>query len=591
MVFLPGCEEWLGMDATEEVCALIACCCCCCCSCCWCCCCLLLQVVQHVPLGLPPGPVALVTLKGRLVLLHGAGVAVFNISHPLKLAGSQLVSHTWDDLWSLYGLRTQWQQQQQHVEQDVRGPAEQQQQPILLRAAWNAGVSQLPSGGLNTLLLLPFGSSGVAAFVPGAGAAGSSIFGSAAAATADASSDSSGGLPVDWVKMLQPVVVVMMIVVGMWQFMRASNNNSIRRASAAARGELYGSDFGSGLAGMSPEDLGQMGLWGSRALDRDFGDYGGRRGGSVGRQRGSSSSNRTMVPDTAGSLFDSGYAGLNAAGARRRARAVMLGRDRHQPAAAAAISSTPGGLERSAGQQPTRPDVHTALAAELMGHSHTVSSSTSNSNSRQTQQWIVMDEATPGLGTDEAEGAPLHGVDEDISNSMVGGVSRVMWQEDSSAASGAVEAAAGVAAAAEELGLSSSGGAVTGCAEPRRVSGAARHHVRFSTEYEVLGEDDIGRVPLTAGRYEEADEPQQLQQGLQESPVGRSSTPDSDISALESGELLTSSAGAGHAADADADAVADAMAAESFENVEQEFICKDACNAEADLAIATPLKD
>jgi hypothetical protein len=73
--------------------------------------------------------------------------------------------------------------------------------------------------------------------------------------------------------------------------------------------------------------------------------------------------------------------------------------------------------------------------------------------------------------------------------------------------------------------------------------------------------------------------------------VGRSSTPDSDISALESGELLTSSAGAGHAADADADAVADAMAAESFENVEQEFICKDACNAEADLAIATPLKD
>eukprot|EP00775_Hariotina_reticulata_P007970 gene7970-8168_t len=392
------------------------------------------------------------------------------------------------------------------------GEQEQQAADVLVAAVWDPYRSHrvfgVTAGGELVALLVPAGPraiiSGVAAFVPGSAAAGSGIFGGGsggAAAAADASSDNSSGRPVDWVKMLQPVVVVMMIVVGMWQFMRASSNNSIRRASAAARGELYGSDFGQGLAAMSPEDLGQMGLWGSRALDRDFGDYGGRRGGSGSRQRGNSGS-RARGQDAAGSLFDSGYAGLNAAGARRRARAVMLGRERHQPAAT--ISSTAAGLDSSM-RQLTRPLGSTAVGGELEG-------------------------STGGVGS---------------SSSMRQAVQRIVQ-------------------------------------EPRRVSGNARHHVRFSTEYEVLGEDDIGRVPVTASRYEEADEPQQLQQGLQESPVGRSSTPDSEISALESGELLTSSAGAEHAAGTSADDnEGDALVAESFEVVEQELLCRDMCSGDS----------
>lgn len=301
-----------------------------------------------MPLGLPPGPVHLVMGKGRLILLHSAGVAAFNVSaHKVMLPGSYLVSHTWQHLWRLYGLSQQHQQLQQKLE-----PAAQHASAAGDSAPSDAGGdSDVPSGSTGDstgyegdlhsaawgssltaatatpgLLVLPFGERGIAVFGQGRGSAVGSLGGGAAAAGGAISGSSGGGgsgPDVNWVKMLQPFVVVMMIIIGVWQFVRASNRSNLSSVRAARYGAGMGAlgDMGylsrsQGLAGSYMPMGGEELLGGQRrpawamgdddellsSLDRELGPYVGPR------------SRRDREPGGA----------LGALTARRRARAAMF---------------------------------------------------------------------------------------------------------------------------------------------------------------------------------------------------------------------------------------------------------------------------
>lgn len=280
-----------------------------------------------MPLGLPPGPVRLVATKGRLIVLHAAGVAAFDTrSSVLKLAGSHVVSHTWKDMWRLYGLDWQ-QQQQQQTEGDtdetiaatVSSSRSSNSGVLHTSAVIQDSTALLAATAAANLLLLPLGGQGVVTFSETAGA-GSGIPGGQGT-PAGYSSGGSDSTSVDWLKMLQPLVVVMMVGVAVWQFMRASSKNSHMRSRRLDPDGLYGgSGFGgSGLEGLGPSDLGQMGMaaglfggGGMSGLDREFGEYAGPRTRRTNRMTDS--------------LLDMGYGGLNAANARRRARQVMHGR-------------------------------------------------------------------------------------------------------------------------------------------------------------------------------------------------------------------------------------------------------------------------
>ena len=329
-----------------------------------------MQVVQRVPLGLPPGPVHLAMAHGRLVLLHSEGIAAFNLSsHKVQLPGSYLVSHTWQQLWRLYGLSQQHQQllannfdsssdtpevlkldgleagSSSSSDSDFAAKPDTSSSDssssnaagVLHTPAWDTPLTA--AAATHGLLMLPFGSRGMATFTIGQGAGGAAGSWAAAAGGAGSgggsvrNSSGGGGAEVNWVKVLQPFVVIMMIIVGVWQFIRASNKSS-RLASSTRRAGRYGAGLGGvpdmedllsrsqGLAGayMMQDDLNGVqrrpgwglddedgGLGSFRTLDRDFGPYAGPRG-----RRGEGHDQAGGGP-------------LGALTARRRARAAMFG--------------------------------------------------------------------------------------------------------------------------------------------------------------------------------------------------------------------------------------------------------------------------
>lgn len=222
---------------------------------------LLLQVLQHVPLGLGPGPVHLVMGgKGRLILLHAAGVAAFSVSlHKVQLTGSYLVSHTWQQLWRVYGLTQQYSKHQQPsspsaIKSDDAAAVGGDGVP-LHSTAWDSPLAAATANA--DLLLLPFGSTGLATFAVGAGSntplglTASSGAGGGRGRHKSSGRDrggggGGGGSDINWVKAVQPLVVVMMIVVGVWQFVRASNRSGLAAARAGRYGGAYERDFGRG---------------------------------------------------------------------------------------------------------------------------------------------------------------------------------------------------------------------------------------------------------------------------------------------------------------------------------------------------------
>lgn len=358
----------------------------------------LLQVLQRVQLGLPPGPVQLVMGRGRLVLLHSEGVAAFNLStHKVQLPGSYLVSHTWQQLWRLYGLGQQHRQlltplagapgdssssvdsgissssvdsgsgvsasaETEVSGSDMSDSSSSRWEGVLHSPAWDSPL--MVAAAAQGLLLLPFGSRGMAVFAAGAGGrgtagagwgTGAAPFGSAGGGGGGGGASSRrGGADVNWARALQPFVVIMMIVVGVWQFVRASNRSQLSTRRAARYGSgLAGLDEFGGLMSRSQGlassqllqgELGLAGGMGSRGpawglgdnldeglgsfnrLDRDFGPYAGPRGRREQQQ-----------------VQQQQHGPLGALAARRRARAAMFsGRrqgaaaDRQQPVAAAA---------------------------------------------------------------------------------------------------------------------------------------------------------------------------------------------------------------------------------------------------------------
>lgn len=349
----------------------------------------LLQVLQRVQLGLPPGPVQLVMGRGRLVLLHSDGVAAFNLStHKVQLPGSYLVSHTWQQLWRLYGLGPQHRQlltplagaagdsssrpidssssssfdsgsgASMSAGTEVSGSDKSDSsigrwEGVLHSPAWDSPL--MVAAAAQGLLLLPFGNMGMAVFAAGHGGRGtaSASWGTGAAPVGSAgggggASSSGGGADVNWVRAVQPFVVIMMIAVGVWQFVRASNRSQLSTRRAARYGNgLAGLDEFGGLMsrsqGLASSQLlqGELGVggMGSRRppwalgvdldegsfsrLDRDFGPYAGPRGRREQQQ------------------VQQQHGPLGALTARRRARAAMFsGRqgaaERQQPVGAAA---------------------------------------------------------------------------------------------------------------------------------------------------------------------------------------------------------------------------------------------------------------
>ncbi|KAF8062075.1 hypothetical protein HT031_004335 [Scenedesmus sp. PABB004] len=289
------------------------------------------KVVQRLPLGLPPGPVRLVVAgRGRLVLLHAEGVATFDTTHPVQLQRSHLVSHTWQELWALYGLSRHFAQQQGGAPAAAGAQAADDGAGRALLHTAAGAADGLAAAGDGELLLLPFGRGALAAFTAGGVWGGGGSGGGGPGGWGGGGGGGDGGFA--WMRMLQPAVVVMMVGVGVWQFLRASS--SARHGPAGVRGRGLGGYGGGALDGLSPADLGEVGLphglfgagggglgslGGFGGLDDDLGAYGGPRASRLGGAAAG-----------AASAFDGGGA-LGAFGARRRAHAIMRGRPEPQP--------------------------------------------------------------------------------------------------------------------------------------------------------------------------------------------------------------------------------------------------------------------
>lgn len=213
------------------------------------------QVTSSLPLGLPPGAVQLLFTQQHLLMMHPQGVALFNTSQPPRQAPKLLGAHMLPELWGSYGL-------QEHVQPQAPllqpGPANDlagsgtaagaasvnaadtdgQAGSAALRPLGTAAVGPSGAG-----VLLPLGVRGVALFAPADSAwarSGGAQVGAAAAST-------SSGPALNIIKIAQPFVIVLMIVVGVWQYNRASNGAARQRYGRGAG--MYGSASAGGLPG------------------------------------------------------------------------------------------------------------------------------------------------------------------------------------------------------------------------------------------------------------------------------------------------------------------------------------------------------
>jgi hypothetical protein len=250
--------------------------------------------MSRVRLGLAPGPVALAATWDRLLLAHPAGVAAFNTAGPLQRALAPVASQLWPDVWRQAGL-------QQHGagagfggggSGDSSGDGGDGNRAPMLVAA-----GQLIMTGLRP--------DGAALFVEAAPGAGGLAGGRAAGGAA--------GRPVsaEWLKYLQPLVLILMVGLGIWQFLRAARGPSGSLAAqrrAAALLDAAGPDLLGGLGGLG----GGSGYGGRPNLDELYGGYG---GGAYARRR---RQQQQVGGGAAGGGALRGSRGLGGDGLRRR---------------------------------------------------------------------------------------------------------------------------------------------------------------------------------------------------------------------------------------------------------------------------------
>lgn len=301
----------------------------------------LCRVLQRTDLGLPPGAVRVIAVSGHVLLLHSDGVADFAVGSNPRLSDAHAVSHTWAELWALYGL-------QLHavapaaVAATVPAAADAAvaaaaQHPDLDRGSWRQGghsaaldAHMMPAAAGGGLLVLPLGSSSAAFFAVGdAMRVGGGRAGSGLASSRSSGGDGGRNAMADWTRLLQPLVVVAMVVVGVWQYSRASSPPGMGSRAARARGhssswatavqdDLGG--LGGALSSLTAEDLGQMGMMGRELLGRGRGgpdELGGVLGSSYGNY-----STRRAQRRAPPSVLDGGGP-LAALTARRRARQLL----------------------------------------------------------------------------------------------------------------------------------------------------------------------------------------------------------------------------------------------------------------------------
>ncbi len=223
-----------------------------------------LQVMYRQALGLPPGPYRLATLPDRLIIAHAQGVVLLDTSTSVRRSPHPLASHFTQELWALYGL-------QQHAEtpKDCPDGLDGQQLSSCLPPL-------LATDGAQTVML-SLGSRAAAVFVlAGDKSSSRSSWGSA-----------GSGRSTNWLQAVQPFFVILMMGVGVWQFLRASNSRRDRFNPGGARQLGFGQRdaaqvltgrYGGTRAGMGRRANGVLG--GSRAGSARAYQGGGYRDGS-----------------------------------------------------------------------------------------------------------------------------------------------------------------------------------------------------------------------------------------------------------------------------------------------------------------------
>lgn len=291
-------------------------------------------------MGLAPGPVALAATKDRLLLVHPAGAAAFSSAAPLNRVLNPIVSQLWRDVWKQLGL------------QRFAGPgaglgggaggeggegaegsgsgSTSGGSASASSGSGSASVSGSVSGGAplaataGQLVVVSLGPTGVAIFDAVSAGAGAKSASQASAAPSPFSGAAGGP---DWMKLLQPLVVVMMVGVGIWQFRRASRmgggGSAIDRRSLAAQrraAALLGAAGPDLLGPYDRDGLGELGGSLDDILGPGGGGYGGlgsgrHGGGSLARRRQQQQQQHQGGPL---SFRASGGAANRAGGLRRR---------------------------------------------------------------------------------------------------------------------------------------------------------------------------------------------------------------------------------------------------------------------------------
>jgi hypothetical protein len=237
-------------------------------------------VTARLQLDLPPGPIRLAAGAERLVLLHTQGLVLFNTSMPTRQPPRLLAGHSLTELWAGYGL-------QGHAGSGG-GSASGRGTPGASHASGGGGdggasMPLLATGPRGKGLLLGLGGAGFALFTsaPRAGGGGGG---------GGWQGDAGGDRGVNWMRIAQPFVVVLMVVVGFWQYNRASQAGGKRHRLMGGRGEDALFDMGLGSGRLDMGDVGGMLGMGRQA--RSAAGLGGRRraaagggGGGGGRPR------------------------------------------------------------------------------------------------------------------------------------------------------------------------------------------------------------------------------------------------------------------------------------------------------------------